>query len=238
MFDRPLWVVMPPEEQMKSQSTSTAARTYLPAAGRDMFLPFYDTITGLLGADRARAVLLDYAALRDGDKLLDIGCGTGTLAVLIKKSHPGVEVAGLDPDPKALARAKRKSKRAGIEVRFEQGFADEIKHPAACFDLLVSSFMFHHLEPQEKTTTLRECCRVLKPGGRLLLLDFDVPEHGAHHGFQRMFHSHARLSDNSEERILGLITAAGFKDAVKLGARSLIFGLARAGYYRAVTPES
>ena len=75
---------------------------------------------------------------------------------------------------------------------------------------------------------------MLKPGGRLLLLDFDVPEHGAHHGFQSMFHSHARLADNSEGRILELMKAAGFKGAIKVAVRSLIFGLARAGYYRAV----
>ncbi len=222
---------------MKSQSMPTTARTYLPAAGRDVFLPFYDMITGLLGADRARAVMLDYAPLRDGDHVLDIGCGTGTLAVLIKRLYPRVEVTGLDPDSKALRRARRKAERAGVGLFFEQGFADEIKNPAASFDVVLSSFMFHHLKSDEKTSTLREILRVLKPGGRLLLLDFDVPEHGAHHGFQRMFHSNARLKDNSEDRILQLMTAAGFKNATRVAARSLIFGIARAGYYRAVTPE-
>lgn len=221
----------------KPQSMPATTRTYLPAAGRDIFLPFYDLVTGLLGADRARAVLLEYAPLRDGETVLDVGCGTGTLAVLLKQRHPAVEVAGLDPDPKALARAQRKADRAGVRLRLEQGFADEIRHPAACFDLVVSSFMFHHLEPDQKAATLREIRRVLKPGGRLLLLDFDVTEADAHHGFQRMFHSHARLSDNSERRILELMKAAGFKEAFRVGARSLIFGLARAGYYRAVTPE-
>jgi ubiquinone/menaquinone biosynthesis C-methylase UbiE len=201
-----------------------------------MFLPVYDMITGLLGADRARAALLDYAPLRDGDHVLDIGCGTGTLAVLIKRLYPQVEVTGLDPDRKALARARRKAERAGVGVSFEQGFADEIKHPAAFFDVVLSSFMFHHLKSDEKTNTLREILRVLKPGGRLLLLDFDVPEHGVHHGFQRMFHSHARLKDNSEHRILELMTAAGFRDATRVGARPVIFGMARAGYYRAAAP--
>jgi ubiquinone/menaquinone biosynthesis C-methylase UbiE len=221
----------------KSQSPTTATRTYLPAAGRDVFLPFYDLVTGLLGADRARAVILEYAPLHDGDTVLDVGCGTGTLAVLLKRRHPGVEVTGLDPDPKALARARQKAERAGAKVCFEHGFCDEIKHSTASFDLVVSSFMFHHLEPDQKSGTLREVRRVLKPGGRLLLLDFDVTEAGAHHGLQRMFHSHARLSDNSEGRILELMAAVGFKEAARVGTHSLIFGLARAGYYRAVTPE-
>lgn len=61
----------------KSQPVPTATRTYLPAAGRDVFLPFYDLVTSLLGADRARAVLLEYAPLHDGDTVLDVGCGTG-----------------------------------------------------------------------------------------------------------------------------------------------------------------
>ncbi len=220
----------------KSQPVPTAMRTYLPAAGRDVFLPFYDLVTSLLGADRARAVLLEYAPLHDGDTVLDVGCGTGTLAVLLKQRHPGVEVTALDPDPKALARAQRKAERAGAKVCFELGFGDEIKHSVASFDLVVSSFMFHHLDPDQKAGALREVRRVLKPGGRLLLLDFDVSEDAAHHGFQRMFHSHARLSDNSEGRILELMKAAGFKEAARVGARSLIFGLARAGYYRAVAP--
>jgi ubiquinone/menaquinone biosynthesis C-methylase UbiE len=99
-----------------------------------------------------------------------------------------------------------------------------------------SSFMFHHLKSQEKVGTLREIRRVLKPGGRLLLLDFDVPEHGAHHGLQRMFHSQARLKDNSADRILRLMTEAGFQDPARVAGRSLIFGLAQAGYYRAFAP--
>src|ERR1700758_79453 len=107
----------------RSQSVPAGTRTYLPAAGRDVFLPFYDLVTGLLGADRARAVLLEYAPLHDGDTVLDVGCGTGTLAVLIKQRYPGVGVTGLDPDPKALARAQWKADRARVKLRFEQGFA-------------------------------------------------------------------------------------------------------------------
>jgi len=217
---------------------TTSTRTYLPAAGRDAFLPFYDTITALLGADRERAVAIEYAGLKNGDKVLDIGCGTGTLAVLIKRLYPQVEVAGLDPDPKALGRARRKAERADVAVQFEQGFADKMNHGSASFDVVLSSFMFHHLKPEEKVGTLREVRRVLKPGGRLLLLDFDVPEHGAHRGLQRMFHSHVRIKDNSPDRILQLMVTAGFQNEAKVATRSLIFGLVQAGYYRALAPAS
>ena len=98
-------------------------RTYLPAASYDVFLPFYDLIAKLLGADQARRTLLEQAPLRPGDHALDIGCGTGTFATLLKQRHPSVEVIGLDPDPKAVARARRKAERSGVSVRFDQGFA-------------------------------------------------------------------------------------------------------------------
>src|SRR5215469_5905456 len=80
-------------------------RTFLPAAGRDWALPLYDPFVKLLGADAARRTLLQQADLRPGHRVLDIGCGTGTFVALIKRVHPEVSVAGLDPDPKALARA-------------------------------------------------------------------------------------------------------------------------------------
>ena len=83
---------------------SESTRTYLPAAGYDWSLPLYDPIVKLLGGDKARMVLLDHAALRPGYRVLDIGCGTGTLATLIKRFHPDVEVVGIDPDPKAVRR--------------------------------------------------------------------------------------------------------------------------------------
>src|SRR5215469_3133077 len=91
-------------------------RTYLPAAGRDLFLPAYDLLAKLLGADGARQTLLEQAEVRPGHRILDIGCGTGTFAALLKQRYPSVEVVGLDPDPKALARARHKAEKAGASV--------------------------------------------------------------------------------------------------------------------------
>lgn len=78
-------------------------RAYLPAAGRDLFLPFYDFVARVLGADQAGQSLLDQPQLRSAERVLDIGCGTGTFVALLKKQFPKIEVIGLDPDPKALA---------------------------------------------------------------------------------------------------------------------------------------
>src|SRR5882757_3352727 len=105
-----------------------SARNYLPAAGKDWCLPFYDPFVKLLGGDKARRALLDQASLRPGHRVLDVGCGTGTLATQIKRLHPDVEVVGIDPDPKALVRAKRKAAREGIAIEFDQGFGDDLPY--------------------------------------------------------------------------------------------------------------
>lgn len=210
---------------------SKSQRTYLPAAGRDLFLPFYDLIAKLLGADAARQTLFDLAPLRPRDRVLDIGCGTGTFATMLKQRHPGVVVTGLDPDPRALARARHKAEQAGVSVRFDQGFADSLEYPAASFDVVFSSFMFHHLEGSNREKTLREVRRVLKPGGSFCLLDFEVSPSG--HGLFNLFHSGERLRDNTESRIVILMGDAGFSDRKKMAVRPVLFGFGRAGYYQA-----
>ena len=98
-------------------------KEFLPAAGHDLLLPLYDPLVSLLGGDRARQEVINQARIEGGQRVLDIGCGTGTLVTLLKKQYPTLEVAGLDPDPKALHRAKTKVARAGVSVQLDQGFA-------------------------------------------------------------------------------------------------------------------
>jgi ubiquinone/menaquinone biosynthesis C-methylase UbiE len=158
-----------------------SGKTYLPAAGHDWLLPLYDPLVKVLGGDTARRILLDQATVRPGHRVLDIGCGTGTLAMLIKRLHPDVDVVGLDPDPKALARAKRKAERSAVSIRLDQGFSHELPYPEASFDRVFSTFMFHHLMGDEREKTLYEVRRVLTPGGSLHMLDFmgtDASSHG------------------------------------------------------------
>lgn len=154
---------------------TASSRTYLPAAGRDLFLPLYDPIVKLLGGGAAREKLLEQARIRPTDRIFDLGCGTGTLAVLIKKRFSSIELVGLDPDPRALARARKKAARAALTIQFDQGFGDQLPYPAASFDRALSSFMFHHLPSEEKLKTLREVHRVLKPGGEFHMADWKVP---------------------------------------------------------------
>ena len=138
-------------------------RSYLPAAGYDWALPLY------------------------------IGCGTGTLVVLIKRVCPEISIVGLDPDPKALARAKKKAARAGASIQFDQGFSDELPYSDASFDRVFSSFMFHHVGANEREKTLREVRRVLSSEGSVHLLDFESSGSGTQGVLARWLHSSHRL---------------------------------------------
>jgi ubiquinone/menaquinone biosynthesis C-methylase UbiE len=202
--------------------TANSERTFLPAAGHDYFLPVYDPLTSILGVNRARRALLDQAGLRAYHRVLDVGCGTGTLAIAIKRDYPSVDVIALDPDSKALARAERKAFRAGVSVRFDQGFADELAYREATFDRVFSSLMFHHLEHDDKEKALSEIRRVLKPGGRLEFLDFDGSN------------VNRRLKDNAAQQILKLMERAGLVNATRTGHKTLLVG--RLAFYQASAP--
>jgi ubiquinone/menaquinone biosynthesis C-methylase UbiE len=219
--------------QMKEVVIATQSqRTYLPAAGRDSFLPAYDLMTRLMGADKARRALLDQAQILPGHRVLDVGCGTGSLTIRLKQLYPDAVVVGLDPDPKALARARHKAARAAVSIQVDQGFGDELPYPDASFDRVFSSLMFHHVSTNDKGKTVREVRRVLKPGGEFHMLDFEGPEKAAHGLLARLLHSSDRLKDNSESRVLSFMTEAGFADPKKIGSRAMLFG--NIAYYRAI----
>jgi ubiquinone/menaquinone biosynthesis C-methylase UbiE len=207
-------------------------RPFVPGMGVDWLLPIYDPFTRLLRLDRARRNLLLQADLRPSHRVLDIGCGTGSLVVLAKQLSPDVEVVGVDPDEKALTRAARKAQRAGASIQFDRGFSDALPYADGSFDRVFSSFMFHHLERDEKERTLREIQRVLKPGGSLHLLDFGGPNSTSHGSRWRGLHSHHRLADNDEHTILALLRNAGFTGARKTAERAALRVL-RIVYYRA-----
>lgn len=209
---------------------------YLPAAGHDWFLPFYDPFVKLLGGDRARRALIDQAALQAGQRVLEIGCGTGEVVLMIKQLHPGVEVVGLDPDARALARARRKAARVGVSIQLDQGFADRLPYADAYFDRVFSSFMFHHLDEDVKELTFREVRRALKPGGSLHLLDFGGPKSGSRGFLVRRLHSSHRLKDNYEGGIPKLMEKVGLEDPREVSHGSLFF--ARTACYRATAPAS
>jgi ubiquinone/menaquinone biosynthesis C-methylase UbiE len=211
-------------------------RSCIPAAGHDWLLPLYDPLLKLLGADSTRRELVEQASVRTSHRVLDIGCGTGSLVVLIKRLYPDSEAVGLDPDPKALARARRKVERARLSAQFDQGFSDELPYPDASFDRVFSSFMFHHLKRDEKAKTLNEARRVLKPGGSLHVLDFGGAEPRRENFLARTLHSAEHMRDNFDGRIPALMREAGFAESNELAHRATLVG--RIAYYAASLPAA
>ena len=206
-------------------------RMYIPAAGHDWFLPLYDPLLRLLGADSARRELVEQASVRQSHRVLDIGCGTGSLVAVLKRLYPDAEVVGLDPDPKALARARRKVERAELPAQFDQGFSDELPYPDASFDRVFSSFMLHHLKQDEKTKTLKEARRVLKPGGSLHLVDVGGAGPRRVGFLARFLHQAEQVGDNFEGRIPVLMREAGFAESKEVAHRAML--LRRIAFYSA-----
>ena len=211
-------------------------RSFIPAFGKRWLLPLYDPFLWLLGADATKRPLVEQAQIKSGFRVLDIGCGTGTMAAMIKKLHPAAEVVGIDPDPDALAVCKRKSNRAGLAIEFDRGFADHMPYADASFDRVFSSFMFHHLSADEKSATLREIRRVLKAGASLHLLDF-IRAHAtqsktSEHGL--LVHRGGAVAERIEERMTAIMDEAGFVDAKEVSRGKIFFG--PIAYYRAQNP--
>ena len=149
---------------------------FVPALGFDRLTALYDPVVRLTTREaRFKRRLLDQACLRSGHRVLDLACGTGTLAVAAKSRVPGAEVHGLDGDPAILRRARAKADAAGVEVEFRQGRSEDLPYADGSFDVVLSTLFFHHLNRQAKERSAREIARVLAPGGSLHVADWGPP---------------------------------------------------------------
>lgn len=130
-----------------------------------------------LGRERVfRETVLRLARLEPGELVLDVGCGTGTLAIAAKRYvGPMGTVHGIDASPEMLARAQRKASKAGLDVVFGKAAAQALPFPDAQFDAVLTTIMLHHLPRKAREQCVREIRRVLKPGGRALAVDFAAP---------------------------------------------------------------
>jgi SAM-dependent methyltransferase len=150
---------------------------FIPALRYDALTRLYDPVVAITSRERGfKRRLIEHAQIEDGESVLDLGCGSGTLAIEIKKANPHGKVSALDADRAILAQAKAKAKDAGVKISFERGLAPELPYDARRFDVVVSTLFFHHLSDEAKADTAEEIRRVLRPGGRVLVADWGRPQ--------------------------------------------------------------
>lgn len=155
---------------------SEPTKSFTPALGRAALTPLYDSAIALLTREqRWRGALLDQISPRASDVILDVGCGTGTLALMLKQAAPDATVIGLDPDPDVLARAAKRARHAGLAIDFEQGFArDAARFADRGVTKVVSSLVFHQVPMDEKRAALGAMRAVLEPKGEAHIADYGL----------------------------------------------------------------
>lgn len=208
---------------------------YIPALRARALTRFYDPLIELTTREGLfKRHLIEQASIAPGDKILDLGCGTGTLALQIKQSYPETEVFGLDADPEILARARAKAQDSGREIHFAQGLSNQLPYEDASFDRVVSTLFFHHLTLAVKRQTVTEIARVLRPGGELHVADWGRPSDPLMHAASlsiRLLDGFEPTRDNLSGALPSVFENVGLARVEQTGRLRTVFGTM--AFYRA-----
>ena len=146
---------------------------FTPALGRNGLSGVYDLAIALLTRERVwRTALLEQVGPRAGDAIVDVGCGTGTFAIMLKQAAPEARIVGLDPDPAILAIAAAKAEAAEVEIEWRQGFANDAADLGTVFDKAVSSLVFHQVPLPMKRAGISAMAAAVGPGGVVHIADY------------------------------------------------------------------
>jgi ubiquinone/menaquinone biosynthesis C-methylase UbiE len=199
--------------------------TYIPALGFNRLTPFFDSFLKWAAKEETfKPELVKQARIQKNSRVLDLGCGTATLTILIKKSQPEAEVTGIDIDPTVLEIAKEKAARAGVNIALDLGTAFKLPYQDNYFDQVVSSLMFHHLTRENKIRTLKEVLRVLKPNSQLHIADLGKPQNALMR-LPSAFMGHLEESlDNVNGLFPKIFKIAGFEDIEETARIMMMFG--------------
>lgn len=201
---------------------------FIPALSYSWLTAVYDPlIRWTLSEIRFKERLIKESGIQEGHHVLDMGCGTGTLGLMIRKMHPKTHVIGVDLDKKSLGIAKRKARLAQVPLAFYKESAANLSLPDASVDRVVSSLFFHHIKRDEKSKALKEAKRVLKPGGEIHIADWGKPENR----LMSMAFLAVRLLDGFETTadsvtgaLVGLLEQAGFENVAARSRFNTLFG--------------
>jgi ubiquinone/menaquinone biosynthesis C-methylase UbiE len=198
---------------------------YIPALNQNWLTPLYDPLLKWgMRENTFKRYLIEHAHLKPGQRVLDLGCGTGTLTIQIKQFLPQINLVGLDGDPTVLQIAERKAKAAGVEINWDKGFAYDLPYPTTSFDRVISCLMIHHLTAPNKLKAFQEIFRILKSGGEFHLMDFGKP---TSLGMRLISIPIARMEeagDNIHGLLPGMLHQAGFSNISETRHFKTLFG--------------
>jgi ubiquinone/menaquinone biosynthesis C-methylase UbiE len=214
--------------------------SHVPPAGVHALTPAYDLLVRLTMPERRfRQAVLDAAQLRPGMRVLDVGCGTGSLLVMAARQEPECRLTGADPDTRSLEIARVKAAKHGARVAWIEASAADLPFPDASFDVALSTLALHHVLPEERGPALREIRRVLAPGGTFHLLDFGIPSDRLMRWMSKLMtltEGREFVRDLLEGRVPQLVMDAGFADATQHPPIRTPFGTLRLVSARVTPP--
>lgn len=198
---------------------------YIPALSFNWLTPLYDPLLRWgMREETFKHALIQRSLIKPGMHVLDLGCGTGTLTIMIKQTHPEAHVTGLDGDMGVLEIARSKAARARIEIMLDHGMAFQLPYPEGTFDRVLSSLVWHHLPHDDKQLALNEAYRVLCPGGEIHILDFGYP-HGV---YGRLISQIIKRMEQAGDNVKGLLPMmmrrAGFEQVEESANYQTVFG--------------